>query len=448
MTPKHFCLLLLAVLAAQTAVAQNEDELQIPVENDNQFPPDNHSDVIEGSGEGVIEEPSDDITPEITEAPPIENIESRILSEDIGAAPSEDEEVCPKPCVCRIEGSTNDFVIDCSGYDLTEFPSPLNEKATVLNIQKNKITEIPKDITILKNLRVLNANDNSIMNLASGSVSELPELVVLKIGNNRLMEFPNDLKNSFGLTKLEELDLGGNDMRTTLTADIFSKFESLHSITLPSTAQDIRQDLCDAAINLVKVCTGSCETESYDCQDEPGDAADVPVLPGMLQPSIDGDFNGYPFSDKAEEAINQNNAEQEISTVTTTKAEVPNIPGEVTPTSVFSFRSAVNKQASDVAPLNSLVEIAQDVSSTTEASVKVGATTTDTKTGGVDKSIIGLVVAGMVVVVAAITIKKNWTSIKKRFASNPNNRTPNEHVGGNANGTTPEQVPLQDKSPV
>lgn len=46
------------------------------------------------------------------------------------------------------------------------------------------------------------------------SVSELPVLVTLKLKNNRLIEYPNDLKNSFGLTQLEELDLSGNDMRT------------------------------------------------------------------------------------------------------------------------------------------------------------------------------------------------------------------------------------------
>lgn len=46
------------------------------------------------------------------------------------------------------------------------------------------------------------------------SVSELPALVTLKLKNNRLIEYPNDLKNSFGLIKLEELDLSGNDMRT------------------------------------------------------------------------------------------------------------------------------------------------------------------------------------------------------------------------------------------
>lgn len=48
------------------------------------------------------------------------------------------------------------------------------------------------------------------------SISELGQLTVLKLSNNRLLEFPQDLKNSFALTKLEELDLGGNDMRTVI----------------------------------------------------------------------------------------------------------------------------------------------------------------------------------------------------------------------------------------
>lgn len=57
-------------------------------------------------------------------------------------------------------------------------------------------------------------HDNNIVLIYFQSVSELPELNVLKLANNRLIEYPNDLKNSLVLTKLEELDLGGNDMRT------------------------------------------------------------------------------------------------------------------------------------------------------------------------------------------------------------------------------------------
>lgn len=113
------------------------------------------------------------------------------------------------------------------------------------------------------------------------------------------------------------------------------------------------------------------------------------------------------------------------------------------------------KSPEEVAPakLNSIVDIPKDVaaskdtSSKDETDVKVGATTADSNNGGVSKSVIGFIVAGMVIAVAGITIKKNWSSIRKRFSSTP--RSP-ERAGanGNANGTAPEEVPLQDKNPV
>ncbi|CAG9786800.1 unnamed protein product [Diatraea saccharalis] len=444
----YFYLLLLAFIACQIATAQNEDDLQIPVENDNQFPPDNHSDVIEGSGEGVIDEPQT----ETTEAPPIEHIESRLLSEDdeetpvtgVNAPVTGDDDVCPKPCVCRVEGTTNDFVIDCSGYGLTEFPSPLNEKATILNIQKNKIVEIPNSISMLKNLKILKASDNEIMTIVPGSISELPELVTLELRNNRLIDYPNDLKNSFGQLKLQDLDLGGNDMRTTLTADLFSKFESLRKITLPTSTPDLQQDLCSVlSKSLLKVCTKSCEHDTYDCKEEDFDGEDLPVLPGMI--AVDNNDDESVFDNQENRKVDSN-PQQETSSVSSTEDNTPKVSGKIT-AAEFSFRSAINKQPEDVQPSNSINENPDKPPSTTEVAVKVGATT-DTKTGGVNKTIIGLVVVGMVVIVAVITIKKNWNSIAKRFGSNSNSRTPNQQTGGNANGSAPEEVPLQDKSPV
>lgn len=152
-----------------SAAAQSEDELQIPVENDNQFPPDKNSDVIEGSGFGVIEDPEESVVKptEAAPPPPIEHFEPKTFLDELGAGPTpEGDDLCPKPCVCRIEG--DDFIVDCSGYDLTVFPAPINDKTTVLNLQNNKLTEIPKEISALKNLKVLNANDNSITDLALG----------------------------------------------------------------------------------------------------------------------------------------------------------------------------------------------------------------------------------------------------------------------------------------
>lgn len=142
------------------------------METDNNFPPDkvDSSNVIEGSGAGALEEPVDvTSTTEFSGPPPLEEVQLPI-SDDIlpTAGETEEDSSCPKPCVCHVEGESNDFVVDCSGYGLVEFPASIDSKTTTLNIQNNKITEIPKDISALKNLQVFNAESNSIMDLASG----------------------------------------------------------------------------------------------------------------------------------------------------------------------------------------------------------------------------------------------------------------------------------------
>lgn len=62
------------------------------------------------------------------------------------------------------------------------------------------------------------------------TISELPELRILKLSNNRLLEYPQDLKNSFSLQKLEEIDLSGNDIRSVSLQIInCNKFENSHN---------------------------------------------------------------------------------------------------------------------------------------------------------------------------------------------------------------------------
>ncbi|KOB79519.1 Variable lymphocyte receptor C, partial [Operophtera brumata] len=433
------------------AAAQSDDEFNIPVENDNQYPPDNHAEsdgsIIEGSGLGAIEEPVDVTTQ--PNVPLVQDVQLQMAEEDEHIAPEPEDTSCPKPCVCHIEGDSSNFVVDCSGYELTEFPSPIDTKTTTLNIQNNKLTEIPKEVSALKNLKVLNANDNSIMDLALGSISELPELTTLKLGNNRIIEFPKDLKNSFGLTKLEELDLGGNDMRTPLTREAFSSFSALRKLTLPTATTDLVDDLCNALkSSLDTVCSESCSNQAYDCPDAPQPIADEDdllkvILPGTIPLSSDTDED----TNINQENIDTTPANEESHDDGTPATPVsPNENG--TDPSEFSLRSAVNKaESAGISPLSTLVVAPKETEDDhKESDVSVGATTSSTKTGGVDKSVIGLIVAGMVLVVAGITIKKNWSTIKNRFSSSPrpaNDRTPN------TNGTAPEEVPLQDnKSPV
>lgn len=223
-----------------------------------------------------------------------------------------------------------------------------------------------------------------------------------------------------------------------LSADVISKFEALRTIILPSSTEELNQNLCAALPKLIKVCTESCENKLFECQDDGKSIEDLAVIPGMIPLDIAD-------KDNADPEVNMPKQNTEVNEKTESRAAVSDASPTESSNKEFSFRSAVNKQPSDEVQDTPIAVAPKDTGST-ESSVKVGATTTDTNTGGVDKSIIGLVVAGMVVIVAGITIKKNWSSIKKRFSSN--SQTPNERNGTNANGTTPEEVPLQNKSPV
>ncbi|XP_063383900.1 uncharacterized protein LOC134670141 [Cydia fagiglandana] len=433
-------LLIVVLVSCGAVVAQNEDELPNPLENDNQFPPENHvegDEVVEGSGDGTIETTTDS-------SPVLEAIQpTNQLVEEASKAP--DSEIpCPARCSCMTEGDA--FTVDCAGFDLTEFPTPIDEKTTVLKLRNNKLTEIPKSISSLKNLKVLDADNNSIMELKSGSISELPNLTVLKLANNRLIEYPSDLRNSLLLNKLEELDLGGNDMRTVLDANTFSNFESLRTLTLATSTVELKEDICNKLkISLVTICTSSCGSDMYECDtDKPINNEDELLLeseaklPGtLIDPQIPKEINDTDVDSGTEE----------------TPAEVQSSSDKANSESGsfvnnFSLRVAADNTPSEGETVSSDKPVSDTHQDATEAdaNVKVGATTSDTKTGGVDKSVIGIIVAAMVVVVAGVTIKKNWSSIKKRFSSSP--RPANERVA-NGNGTAPEEVPLQDnKSPV
>lgn len=159
-------------LIFRAAAGQNED---IPIESDNQFPPDADDAVIEGSGYVAKFSESVDTTP----IPILEEVLSEIKNEETTTQAQEDQ-MCPKSCSCHFEGGTENFVVDCSGSGLTEFPLPLDPKTTSLNIQNNKIAAIPKDIATLTNLKVLNADNNTIMDLALGVSSANHSIFFMK----------------------------------------------------------------------------------------------------------------------------------------------------------------------------------------------------------------------------------------------------------------------------
>ncbi|KAI5637249.1 leucine rich repeat domain-containing protein [Phthorimaea operculella] len=443
MTPKHIFILLLAIVAAANVAAQSED---IPVESDNQFPPDSvepTNDVIDGSGDGAGAEITPEPEPAETTTPvaQLEEVQASNVELQSSILSPEEDQSCPKPCVCHYVGGTDDFVVDCSGYGITDFPAPIDPKTTTLNIQNNKLTELPKEVSALKNLKVLNAENNEIMELALGSVSDLPELQVLKLGNNRLIEYPRDLKNSLSLTKLEELDLGGNDMRDVLKPEVLSNFIALRNLTLAISSDELIQGLCQSLKETLQfVCTGSCKDNRAECDTElPINEEDLITLPGAL--TNQDDFESTDDSPNTESSITGT----ESTDINTLNSETSDDSTDQPPAVLGRF--ALNN-AEVATEKNSEGNQKLLIPKTAEPGVE--ATTAEGKNsgGGVSKSVIGIVVACMVVVVAVVTITKNWSSIRKKFSSSPR---PAERAGANSNGTSlPEEVPLQekDKSPV
>ena len=79
----------------------------------------------------------------------------------------------------------------------------------VLNLSKQRITEIPASIAKLKNLQFLELQDNNIEYIAK-EIGSLPLLQELYLGKNRLTTLPPEMGN---LKNLRVLDLSNNRLR-------------------------------------------------------------------------------------------------------------------------------------------------------------------------------------------------------------------------------------------
>lgn len=198
--------------------------------------------------------------------------------------------------------------------------------------------------------------------------------------------------------------------------------------------------------SLTTVCVGSCKTKAIECPDAPqevdSDLLDF-ALPGLIAIGSAPEENVDPALN-SEDSTNSKGSENGETPLETNVEGAEATTLQSSSDGGFSSRSAkvANEESKGSQP-------AEESDSTTKPKSEneiVGATTSEKKTGGVDKSVIGMVVAGMVLVVAGITIKKNWSSIKNRLSSTPRNA--NERTAANTNGTAPEEVPLQEKSPV
>ena len=153
----------------------------------------------------------------------VNNCEEKVTSEsfpDDFPIPFEDEnfEQCVKS---KLDMTSNDVITYGDVKNMTQLICDNNgienikgiglfTKLTDLQITKNKITNIPVEISNLTNLQKLNLNYNLLTSIPS-TIGSLSRLEILNCGSNRLTSIPSEIGN---LANLQILDLSSNGFTT------------------------------------------------------------------------------------------------------------------------------------------------------------------------------------------------------------------------------------------
>ena len=84
-----------------------------------------------------------------------------------------------KPCICRIERTLEKLN---------------NSTLETIDLSKNKLESLPPSLAKMRNLKVLNLNDNQLKDIPSEIISNLVKLEELHVKNNPLIEIPINLQ--------------------------------------------------------------------------------------------------------------------------------------------------------------------------------------------------------------------------------------------------------------
>ncbi|XP_046383256.1 leucine-rich repeat-containing G-protein coupled receptor 5 [Ischnura elegans] len=128
--------------------------------------------------------------------------------------PPQPTQLCPARCRCEGKetgAGTHVTSINCSGVDLSQFPSNLPDTATVLDLSLNRIGTLPTpgSLAYLENLEKLSLRGNSLEGpLGPKSFLGLVSLKVIDLSHNGITSLHND--TFYGCDQLQSLDLTGN----------------------------------------------------------------------------------------------------------------------------------------------------------------------------------------------------------------------------------------------
>jgi len=148
------------------------------------------------------------------------------------------EPPCPLNCTCGWNPSTTSLSIRCPGRTadpndlLIEIDKYLEdkeyEKLTNLEITHSILNEIPSTICMLKNLKMINLNDNQILKLPDHCLTELYDLKSFNVERNNLTYLQEGLFD--GLQKLYKVSFEQNQIRE-IGLRLFSNYSDLISLS-------------------------------------------------------------------------------------------------------------------------------------------------------------------------------------------------------------------------
>ncbi|XP_040839177.1 slit homolog 3 protein isoform X1 [Ochotona curzoniae] len=130
---------------------------------------------------------------------------------------------CPEQCTCM------ETVVRCSNRGLRTLPKGMPKDVTELYLEGNHLTAVPKELSALRHLTLIDLSNNSISMLTNYTFSNMSHLSTLILSYNRLRCIPIHAFN--GLRSLRVLTLHGNDI-SSVPEGSFNDLTSLSHLAL------------------------------------------------------------------------------------------------------------------------------------------------------------------------------------------------------------------------
>ncbi|EPY73543.1 slit 3 protein-like protein [Camelus ferus] len=130
---------------------------------------------------------------------------------------------CPEQCTCM------ETVVRCSNRGLRTLPKGIPKDVTELYLEGNHLTAVPRELSTLRHLTLIDLSNNSIGVLTNYTFSNMSHLSTLILSYNQLRCIP--VHSFYGLRSLRVLTLHGNDI-SSVPEGSFNDLTSLSHLAL------------------------------------------------------------------------------------------------------------------------------------------------------------------------------------------------------------------------